>query len=434
MRFAPTLLIPGLILALSAGTWARNGLEASPTPAAQSKGADGPLHKPAPREEAKTAVVNMKLLAPGIGWVVANHWRLTVNDGSEVANGTGIYWTTDNGAHWREITPPITSKMDIADVFFLDTHRGWAIFEQSEDTLYRTPSDWQEKVQLALATTTDAGATWSKMPFTLMLKDYLPKDRLWTLNNAVRVSRIAFVDPLHGWLQLSYSMGLHGNNSLLLLTSNGGRTWREASAYPGPNSSDMLLLTPNEGWVFGSVSPDGSPCLFVTRDGAKSWQELSADPPTLPLGKLESADCDVYGLPVFENPTHGYLREGCTDAPVYSMHTTVLFATNDDGRTWKLDRMIKNVDGQCNSSAITDSVWVAPVMSNGHVTLLHVGAGATIDAGRNNASISGNSMCDTGLSLVTPTQGWMSDDSGELRSTTDGGQTWTTITPGRNRK
>ncbi len=32
----------------------------------------------------------MKLLAPGIGWALANHH---------------LFWTTDNGASWKDITP-----------------------------------------------------------------------------------------------------------------------------------------------------------------------------------------------------------------------------------------------------------------------------------------------------------------------------------------
>jgi hypothetical protein len=76
------------------------------------------------------------------------------------------------------------------------------------------------------------------------------------------------------------------------------------------------------------------------------------------------------------------------------------------------------------------STWIAPVTKAGHLELLRVAAGSTVDAGEENGSISGYSLCGTSLSFVSLTQGWMTDN-GTLRSTIDGGRTWTTLTPGR---
>jgi photosystem II stability/assembly factor-like uncharacterized protein len=159
-----------------------------------------------------------------------------------------------------------------------------------------------------------------------------------------------------------------------------------------------------------------------------------------PGGELEAegAACEVYGLPVFQDPLRGFLEEDCAINVVFgdpaSMHTTVLFATKNGGRTWKQDRMIKNFVGLCHSSAIVDSILVAPIKQSNHTVLLRVGAGATVDAGEDNGSQSRYSMCDTRLSFVTPAQGWMLTDNSVLHSTIDGGRSWTTITPGRDRK
>ena len=79
--------------------------------------------------------------------------------------------------------------------------------------------------------------------------------------------------------------------------------------------------------------------------------------------------------------------------------------------------------------------WIAPVMKAGHIALVRVAAGSTVDAGAENGSISRYSLCQTSLSFVSLTRGWMLlADKGMLRSTTDGGRTWTTLTPGRNRR
>ncbi len=400
------------------------------------------------------------MLAPGIGW--ANHAvRQDSPDDSPPKIDEALYWTTDNGKHWRNITPPITPKEDLSDFFFLDAHHGWAIFERSEDETQtfgqavKQRSGWlrasvteeeRSKLQLVLAATTDAGATWSKKSLTLPLQDYFLNENLSYLNS-IDVNGIAFADPVHGWLQLSYWIGMHGHGSLLAVTSDGGKTWTKAINYPDPNFADMLLVTPIEGWVFGTVAPDGTPnSLFVTRDGTKTWQELSASlseadsreklPEILvrPPESLASDDCDVHGPPVFQDPKHGFFEVDCAHEARFrapdAAHTTVLFATTDGGRTWKADRTLRNFAGSCNSSTVVDSVWLAPVQQHGHLVLLRVEAGATVDAGKDNGSNSDDSpLCGTRLSFVTPAQGWMLADN-VLSSTTDGGRTWTTITPG----
>jgi hypothetical protein len=446
MRIERALLIGVLTVGLSASAQAKAVPSASPSPATGSKAADLLLQKPTPDDEVEEELGGMKLLAPGIGWAERSIHHYPSGNVDEI-----IYWTTDNGRHWRNITPPAAGK-GVSDFFFLDTHRGWTIFWQSNEAEQRMEP--RDKLRLALATTTDAGATWSKTPLTLVLADYFSKDDVSEIEE-LWVSGIAFADPRHGWLQLQYWIEMHLHASLLLVTSDGGKTWKEADSYPRPNFPDMVLLTPKDGWVFGTIEPDGPPnSLFVTRDGTRNWQEIAAqsienlgdfvkkwhEMLLQPHGELEEegADCEVYDLPMFKDPAHGLLEEDCSVDVVggdpVSMHTTVLFATNDGGRTWKQDRTVKNFVGLCNSSTMVDSTWIAPVKQSGHLALLHVGAGATVDAGEDNGSRSRYSLCETRVSFVSLAQGWMLADHSVLQSTTDGGQTWTTITPGHYRK
>ena len=452
MRIERALLICVLMVGISASAQAKAVPSASPSPATGSKGADLQFYKPAPEYPPDVALAGMKLLAPGVGWAERSVTFYNANAEDTDDTDNTIYWTTDNGRHWRNITPPGTDKSGISDFFFLDTRRGWAIYDQST---VAEQKEWPlSKLRLALATTSDAGATWSKTPLTLKLVDYFSKEDV-SIINSIGVSHIAFADSQHGWMQLWYWISMHGHCSLLLVTSDGGKTWKEADSYPGPNFPDMVLLTPKDGWIFGTVEPDGAPnSMFVTRDGTTNWQKIAAQSNenlgdfakewngvlVKPHGVLEEegADCEVYGLPVFKDPAHGLLEEDCSvdvvgNDPV-SMHTTVLFATNDRGRTWKQDRTVNNFVGLCNSSTVVDSTWIAPVKQSGHISLLHVGAGATVDAGEDNGSRSRYSLCETRLSFVSLAQGWMLSDHNVLQSTTDGGRTWTTITPGRNRK
>jgi hypothetical protein len=55
-------------------------------------------------------IQSMKLLTPQVGWA---------------QSGQHLYWTTDGGSHWKDITPHTPSKENIADALFLDTSMGW---------------------------------------------------------------------------------------------------------------------------------------------------------------------------------------------------------------------------------------------------------------------------------------------------------------------
>ena len=443
MRIERPLLITVLMLALCGPARAQFP-SASPSAATKPKESDVPLRKPPPQDDVDVRVEDMKLLEPGIGWA-----ELSVDLPSELKPENVIYWTTDNGKHWRNITPPRTHKEHLSAFFFLDTHHGWALFDWPEEELKAEEVANLRKLRLSLAATSDGGATWSKTPLTLRLADYFTKEGFSGLNS-VDEDSIAFADQLHGWLLLPFSGFPHVQESLLLITSDGGNIWREANNDPGPGSPQMLPVTPNEGWLSGAVGPDYTTCLFVTRDGTKSWQGISTSLSescspdeshemfVQPSENFMPGNCDVYGLPIFQDPTHGFLEEDCVSDEAHrdnSTHTTVLFATTDGGRTWKEDRMLRNFAGLCNSSTVVDSVWIAPVKHGGHLVLLRVEAGATLDAGKDNGSNSQDStLCDTRLSFVTPAQGWMLADHSVLQSTTDGGRTWTTLTPGRNRR
>jgi len=96
---------------------------ASPSPAGLSKGADVRAQKSGADEDLGGGVGSMKQIAPGIGWAECG-----VSSDSLDGFDKDYYWTTDNGAHWKNITPHAAGKRKIADFFFLDPYRGWAIF------------------------------------------------------------------------------------------------------------------------------------------------------------------------------------------------------------------------------------------------------------------------------------------------------------------
>ena len=113
------------------------------------------------------------------------------------------------------------------------------------------------------------------------------------------VQAIAFADSLHGWISVAFGeRAAKFSWTVLILTSDGGRTWNESATVPELTNVQMLLVSPSEGWLFGPEVLDGN-YLYVTRDGARSWQQVA---PTVP-GSMYS---EVQGLPTFENAKQGF--------------------------------------------------------------------------------------------------------------------------------
>ena len=346
-------------------------------------------------------VGRMKLLAPNVGWA---------------DRGGRLYWTTDNGANWTDITPPATPGYDgnIADIFFLDAHHGWVLFGQCCES-----DQYGDRAKFDLASTSDTGASWSLEHVTL------PRSDAVGLNAG---GRIAFADDQHGWMVLSAGKGGQNAGSLFL-TSDGGRTWREPPAEPG-GGGPILMVTPKEGWMVGEYEEFADEELYVTRDGAKSWRKVSLPAPK----EIYPAIYPTADVPVFEDDKHGFV------AVTYSggygnKSAAVLFATDDGGRSWKPDRILANLEekavGQRMPSTVADSTWITGNRVPAHApTLTALSAGARVRASIDPVSHFSGYFQVYQLSFATRTQGWIIVGDGELRSTTDGGATWTTLLPG----
>lgn len=127
-------------------------------------------------------------------------------------------------------------------------------------------------------------------------------------------------------------------------------------------------------------------------------------------------------------------------------YSAVLFATGDGGRTWKPDRMLfSNPVGmpfpsqECTLiSAVIGPAWIVANYSRNtstippSLTTLFSGAKTDFSNGRNTffwQQINDSDLLR--LDFVTPSVGWIGWH-GQLLSTTNGGGTWTPITPKLN--
>ena len=82
-------------------------------------------------------VLSMKMLSATTGWA---------------SSGSQLFFTSDNGADWKNISPPTANGDLYASVFFLDAQTGWVLTAHSDDF-----EDWN----FAVWRTSDGGARWA---------------------------------------------------------------------------------------------------------------------------------------------------------------------------------------------------------------------------------------------------------------------------------
>jgi photosystem II stability/assembly factor-like uncharacterized protein len=384
------------------------------------------------------SVNSMKLLAPNVGWA-ETEWLGEHNE----LRQTDLFWTTDGGANWRRITPPIHDRRFdfIADTFFLDTHRGWALLCCGPPPDPDLPYDEHQPL-FTLATTTDAGTTWS----TARVNIAIGADRADMSAASWHGGIIAFADSLHGWMKLVARSTPNSSWGPFLSTSDGGRTWRAAPDPPG-DDLPFSLVTPTEGWQISGPSDEHKELsdqdVHVTRDGAKSWHQVSVRTPKeirQLLDVIHLPPTPAYYLPTFQDSKHGFLPVIYTAQEFRGKSAVVLFETADGGRSWKPARTIPNLEIPCSVNlpgdpqlfAVADSTLIVVSSSNHytHFTLTRDGPDGRTDADISNYVMPRDEWFapESQLSFATRKQGWMRNYAG-LWSTSDGGATWKSINP-----
>jgi hypothetical protein len=207
----------------------------------------------------------------------------------------------------------------------------------------------------------------------------------------------------------------------------------------------MRFVNAKDGW---KISKDAD-ALYVTHDGAKSWQEFSLKAPA----QTHLATEPSYSLPEFEDSNRGFLT--VTFWGPHTRSVLALFATDDGGRSWKLAKVLpwlkETSGGQVVSSAVADSMWITAAISKQALSLNTAALGGKDGVNSIHADIrsiveptSGQLKLVLGsdvddLSFISRVQGWVMvssspcadgmDGCRQLLSTSDSGATWVNITP-----
>jgi photosystem II stability/assembly factor-like uncharacterized protein len=339
-----------------------------------------------------------------------NKFKLLAHNTGWVSTGNRLLLTTDNGTHWKDISPTVPALADpnnekFSGVFFLDAQTGWLLYATVTDDT--TPDGQPIDYYTHLFATIDGGASWTTV------------SQLPILSSSGEVTGggfLVFSDKLHGWVDLGTL-----RSGILFATSDGGRTWQSPKSQPGVGS-DMVAPTDKDLWMAGGRDY----ILVATHDGANTFQEVSLP---VPAG-IDPDDYPTYGLPVFRDSLNGY------ESVMYTggngdKSAMVLFATTDGGRTWKPDRILSNLDessaGGRSFSAIAGSDWIFSYAPDGsQTTLAKIHPNEKKTATTNKNGHDGYNDCE--LSFLTADEGWM-NCLGILSSTIDSGASWTAITP-----
>lgn len=202
---------------------------------------------------------------------------------------------TFNNDNWKVVRRTVETDKNLRAIYFVDSMTGWAAGDAG--AVYRT---------------TDGGKSWKPL----------------LSGAAANINFIYFIDWNYGWM-LGESGGkmadeTEGEN-ILLLTTNGGRTWTRKSL---PNVTNLYFTDAKTGWAVGKNAT-----LLKTTDGGLEWN------------KVESLE-KLIGLPIDSSSYNfGFRDIHFTDAEngwlignFYGRARSNIggiFMTSDGGATWK---------------------------------------------------------------------------------------------------
>jgi photosystem II stability/assembly factor-like uncharacterized protein len=161
--------------------------------------------------------------------------------------GTGgpsvILGTTDGGRSWQ---PQLNTPVSIYDISFVDKTHGWA--SGTKGAIYHTD---------------DGGRTWNSQRSELEMGDG-PINLSADAAKQFGLVGIQFIDAQHGAAAASAE---DEDTGRLLMTSDGGTTWRRQWIVADSGVRDTFFIDPNEGFAV----TDRGQYVYHTVDGGRTW-------------------------------------------------------------------------------------------------------------------------------------------------------------------
>jgi len=369
---------------LLAGQWAVRFSRRTTTP--------GWIGADALKVEPVRAVAANSLSPAGAGWALTSRHLSS---------------TADGGESWSSIEPPGVPAAAIRAVRFLDAARARAAV--------LTPGS----AGLALFSTEDAGATWTKSPLPA------PAD----LDAAASIA-VDFPDENDGFVSVRREARGSGAG-LLLRTADGGLTWR-STRLPVPGG--IAFPTPADGWL---SSPETGR-LYVTHNGGRGWSAVPVPKPSAYRGSIA-----VPGLPSFVDTANAVLP-----VTLAGKRSAVEFlASRNGGRAWRVAATIPTqrplTRARLLPAAVIDAGnWLAALEGGRRFVVVDASGVPVARVTPRSLPFGGSKPPVAQLRFGSTTEGWAQVDSlcplfhgrrcagtQALFATSDGGRTWRRLSP-----
>jgi photosystem II stability/assembly factor-like uncharacterized protein len=380
------------------------------------------------------------LVSSGKGWAIVDQPL----NGPVIHSGTAddctdehLYWTDNDGRTWREITPPdmptrnigttsFTPATGLQTVYFLDSSHGRII---STDALNEDGDP-----RFYFFSTEDGGKNWRRL--VIQRLTYKLMDDMWP-------TEIYFSDPVHGWILWHWST-MNSRSNALLSTSDGGQTWKRLPDPPG--AGPLEFISGRDGWMIGgSPGQEGIPVvednqLWNTIDGGVHWNAISIHLPAdsaanVRFGALKISDRGD-GVVVAQASVSDYVERFLS------------CVTRDGGKSWHFSQFEAY---QASPSLVgTSAIWTVFHMPKTQGTVFQrnrtlitirigdreiaptVPSALALEGSFGDVDFSDDSHGWTTFFNGRPSQFGLPGSSfaySELLSTSDGGNTFRTITP-----
>lgn len=240
-----------------------------------------------------------------------------------------------------------------------------------------------------------------------------------------KLNSLAFVDTLFGICV--------GENSTVLRTVDGGRTWEKLSVEEGVNLKDIAGIDRDHFQAVGAYSNGGS--RIQTEDGGNTWFYIRYYKPAFPDWSLSSVSCSDYthgvmvglsGLVAHFQSSNTFIASGTTDHLYDASFVTgsrhyavgangVIITTVNGGQSWA------TVPSGVNNALM--AIHMLPVNSG-----FIVGSDGIVLRGDLNGweecPSSGTSNSLLGVSFLDDLAGIVVGSFGTVLRTDDGGETW----------
>ncbi|HUO19980.1 MAG TPA: hypothetical protein VMU44_09430 [Steroidobacteraceae bacterium] len=166
----------------------------------------------------------------------------------------GLYKSSDGGATWQHLTEGLPDDL---------TQINFAIAPSAPQRIYAVaattePGDYSSSAGLGVYRSDDAGAHWSRITAD-------PRASLRIGGGDLTVLR---VDPTNA--DVVYSMGI-----VTMKSADGGRTWTPLRGAPGGDDYQNMWVSPSDPRVLALVSDQGA---AITVNGGESWSSWLNQP------------------------------------------------------------------------------------------------------------------------------------------------------------